>query len=328
MQEGSKPQAGDVLFFKRDDIETKHAGLVQRMLDRDARWALRTFGHVAIALDGVLALEAVPAEPNNSKNNQFKLPNTTELSDWSGCELRGGVRLAPIADLVIHAMRTKSDFVVLRGPKMNPEVGSILGPVSPFVVRLLGSQYSLEALKREAKAIFGETLTGLVASNFNWTSIPIDIATKIDLGAKSREQIAAMLPKCALPDAARTYYCSQLAICSLQACELFPPNVATDLTLPTGLYRLLHDRGWHDVTHIYRCGPEPKSYFRRTPASTAAYYTECLAMNVFAASGIPLELEVTFIAKALERATQLCEDVMRRLGVSSSQTPSPPDPGT
>ena len=95
---------------------------------------------------------------------------------------------------------------------------------------------------------------------FNWSSVPIGFATRLRLDQDLREKLASTVPNYVLPDAARTYYCSQLVVGCLNDADLLGPAQALETITPTGLYQLLVRRQWRDVSDIYRCVPETDRY--------------------------------------------------------------------
>jgi hypothetical protein len=110
------PKPGDVLFINTGDFETSVSIHIQGLIDPNAACATRGFGHVAITVSRLLALEAVPSRDLESEKEVFRLPQAVEFAPWSRAELRGGVRLTPIADVVIPVMPANKDFVALRCP--------------------------------------------------------------------------------------------------------------------------------------------------------------------------------------------------------------------
>jgi hypothetical protein len=311
MQDTPAPEPGDLLFLNSLDTETKVSGYIQRKIDPDAAPSDRTFGHVAIVIDRILALEAVPApDPKDLDKQLVRLPHTVEVGKWSRAELRGGVRLIPIADLVVPAMHPSAELVVLRSPDVDTAARSNLTPLHPTILRLLGSQYSIDALKEKAKTVFAGRLAKFIGAKVDWTSFPIDLATRIDIDDALREQTEGMFPDYALPDLARTYFCSRLILACLRIAELLPANVATEMTTPTGLYQLLTDREWTDVSTHYRCTPDTEHYLHRSPLAHAASYTSTLALTDLAIKSDALTLQVEFIESAMDRMNRGLLDVL------------------
>ena len=83
-----------------------------------------------------------------------------EFAPWSRAELRGGVRLTPIADVVIPVMSANKDFVALRCPIAGTDASSKLDPTGPQIIKRLGSQYSIADLKARAVAAYGKEYCG------------------------------------------------------------------------------------------------------------------------------------------------------------------------
>jgi hypothetical protein len=99
--EGSIPYKGAVIFINSSLRDTFASRLGQWLLDSIASDSPKTFGHTAIAINDTLAIEAMPADPADIAAISTPLPHTAKIAEWSGSELRAGVRLVPIADLII-----------------------------------------------------------------------------------------------------------------------------------------------------------------------------------------------------------------------------------
>jgi hypothetical protein len=313
MEVKSVPLPGDVLFFNSFDIGTIVSRIAQTKLDPDADGAIRTFGHVAIAISSLLALEAVPSDPEDMRGQTAVLKDTVAIGTWTGSELRGGVRLIPIADVVVPAMRGGKEMIVLRTLDVNEEALSKFTPFNPEVLRMLGSQYSIDLLRDKAGARVPKALIDFFGSKFDWTSAPIDLSTRIGVDREFRKRVEERLLDYSLPDAARTYFCSQAVIKCLKIAELVPNDLATDLTTPSGLYRLLVDRKWLDVSVFYRCAPDVKRYLHMTPSSHSASYTSTLAMTSVAIQQDAGGFGVAVIKSSLEAVARLCDGVMKKL---------------
>jgi hypothetical protein len=75
---------------------------------------------VAIVIDRILALEAVPAPDPKLDKQSVRLPHTVEVGKWSRAELRGGVRLIPIADLAVFGRKwDQSEKLIFRPVAMS-----------------------------------------------------------------------------------------------------------------------------------------------------------------------------------------------------------------
>jgi hypothetical protein len=257
MRDEQRPEPGDVLFLNSPSTgaistmvnrnKVSHlvgrllSGLVQKQLDPAP--GNKTFHHVAIVIDGLLALEAMPApNPEHREGRVFELPHTVEVGKWSGAELRGGVRLIPIADLVVPVMAPGGELVALRSADANMATQSTVTPLRSEIVRALGSQYSLQVLKDKAETDF-PMLTRLFGRWINLSSWPSDFATRVGVETSLRESLEARFPDFVLHEAARTYFCSQFVLHYLRITGLCEPDTGTETATPSGLHQLLLDRG-------------------------------------------------------------------------------------
>jgi len=123
-----RPESGDVLFLKPKCRDSKISIAIQRRIDPNSYVTELSFSHVAIVLDDIPALEAMPVDQSKVKSEKFGLPRTVELGKWTGSELRGGVRLVPIADVVMPAVNDNRGLAVLRTKNVGGEVSSTLNP--------------------------------------------------------------------------------------------------------------------------------------------------------------------------------------------------------
>jgi hypothetical protein len=264
-----KPRPGDVILVNSPNIETRMSRLWQ------IRDSPRTFGHVAITISELLAIEAVPADPKDMIGKVPQLPQTAKFGDWSGVELRAGVRLIPIADLIIPAIRRSAEYVALRKLDADEKILSRLTAHHEDVLNMLGSQYSIDVLINNAARILPKSVIERVGPKINWSSIPIDLVSHFS--AEMRQSIATHFLDFVIPDVARTYFCSQLVIECLGLVELLSSNDTTTITTPSALYGKLHDRGWADVSDIYFCDPETELYLNQTKSDCKVRYLGILA---------------------------------------------------
>ena len=311
MKVQSVPRPGDVLFFNSLDVATCLSCLAQTKLDPDAQDAIRTFGHVAVAVTNLLALEAMPSDPGDVGSHPATFTETLAIGAWTGSELRAGVRLIPIADLVVPAMRSNKELTVLRTLDVDEEAPSSFNPYHTDVLRMLGSQYSVDILRASASNLMPKNLAAFINPKLDWTSVPADLATRIGIDSELRERIEARLPDYSFYDAARTYFCSQAVVRCLKIAGLLEKGVGTDLTTPTGLFRLLLNRKWLDVTVFYKCAPDAQKYLDMTPLAHSASYTFALAMTSLSIQQDAVDLGLGLIRSSLEAVTKKCNDYTR-----------------
>ena len=300
-----QPKVGDVVFVSAEGKESAASQIIQKFVDPDARKSRRCFSHVAVVIDSLLALEAVPA-PDSSPS--FELPGAVELSAWTKSELRGGVRLIPIADLIIPQLE-KGTLAVVRAAIPPCETFSLSHPV---VLALMGSSYSIENLKTSALAWFPRTIADALSNKVNWTSRASDLAALADLSPELRENIAARFPNYALPAATRTYFCSQLVITCLELAGMLSPDKTTELTTPTGLYQLLESNDWTDVTKLY-ASADREAYLGMQRSSIRGSYYSRLALSDIAIRGQALGYATEFAKETLDAMSRLCAEIDARL---------------
>lgn len=297
MEDPELPQSGDVIFVGRPDIGTLASGLAQMAIDPDARRPRRLFGHAAVVVSPLVALEAYPAA-DELDGHSFELPHSVTRGQWTHAELRAGVRLIPIADIAIPAMKGGADLRVLRSADPPYTSGPPLTPGHQVVLTALGSQYSLGALTK-AKGLAAK-LGPAVARKLAWTSVPNDLATRLGINDDLRKRVEAMMPEFMLPDAARTFFCSELVVVCLRAAKLLPDDAGTERITPTGLDHLLTNRGWTDVSSLYQCQPDTDTYLHMTPLGHSASYTETLAITELGTKQLALILQVEFLKASLD----------------------------
>jgi hypothetical protein len=150
--------------------------VVQWLFDDEAKEAERGFAHAAIAYNKDVALEAVPAPDSEERN-------PTEKAFWTKVDLKFGVRVIPIQDLLMEAWKMKYDFVVLRSPRAVMENPNLIDFLSPSFAARVGSGYSLDDLKDPIAAYIGQEL-GTLGDLANWSAPARDLATEMQLTAE------------------------------------------------------------------------------------------------------------------------------------------------
>ena len=251
------------------------------------------------ALDRNLALEASPAPNKLPKGHEPpRLAATVEFGEWSDTELMGGVRLIPIADLVIPKMRRLRRVRVLRAPE---ETGSAfaLDYLDPQVLRRLGARYSIDVLRAKAAAII-RRLPKEVVAKFEWTSAPADIATYLDLDEELRVKIEQIIPGLDLPPAARAYFCSQLVVEVLELSGLRHARPMDAKMTPTGLATTLSREGWRDVSTLYRDGLSGGRYFGLSQGGVQAEYAKALHKATFGQVALQTQAWLEIMQGSLE----------------------------
>jgi len=252
-----KPVPGDVVFAVSRGKDPRLNIALQRWILDPARKHGPWFSHVALVLNDRLALEASTAPAAEDKS-------------WSGVELKEGVRLILLPDLLIDAEKA----CVLRTPAaatLGPDAFSIQ---KPHISTAYGSEYSINIFAdyvRQTAPVIASIADGLGYST-GWTSLPVDAATQV--GNDFRTQVLKTFPQHKFSLEARTYYCSELIVAILGIVGLLPAQYANAKLTPSGLYDALLANGWEVVTQE-DYSPEALcswSESDKTPWQTAYYF--------------------------------------------------------
>jgi hypothetical protein len=311
MTGGLPAKSGDVIFVNEPGKLSEILCELQRRLDPNAKQAALSFGHVAVAVDSILALEAYPEEQLPAGVRPI-LGDTTEIGKWSKSELFAGVRLKPIADIVIPAVREGALLAVLRSP--DPDGGTTDNRVTPFhpeVLRLLGSEYSIEEFKAKIPRVVMQSLEKVAGAKFAWKSTPDDFATRIGIDQELRRQVEALIPNFAMPAAARTFFCSQLIIECLIATNLLDAGPIWDGVTPSGLFKLLAERKWVEVTERYLCAPDTRYYHDMSPQTCAVGYAHTLHLTALARDQDVVRTQAEILDAAMRSASDFLKRQMR-----------------
>ncbi len=237
------PKRGDVLFFRAVSCEDFISSFVQWRIDPYARQTDQKFSHAALAIDDLLALDAVP--PSSKK----------QPSTWTGLEQTHGVRLVPLPDLYIDDNRP-AEFVVLRYPSASAgaEPGLVFDLVSK--ARAWGKAYSVVALRESFEEYLQDKLPDWVSkrlairfpARFDYASDAPFSFDRLDFDEDTRRLLEEWAPQANSQMEARRYYCSEFVAEMLKSVGLIEDRTSTAVLTPAGLFALLLKLGWRDVT--------------------------------------------------------------------------------
>jgi hypothetical protein len=301
-------QPGDVLFTRSEEKSALVSCLLQEwLLDPMAKGSRRHFSHVSIAIDSSFAIEAVPEEDEE--------PNEGDRKNWSEVQLRPGVRLIPLPDLFMPSLKKRSRFAVLRPRKRTP-VPKTFDLLSTEITRVLGSEYSLEQLKKSAESAIGFAMPTIIRNKlFDWSSSPEDLATRMGVDAELRAQLKASFSGYDFELEPRAFFCSQLVGYFLQRAELLPKKVDVKKLTPTGLFFILEKQPdpWEDVTDTDYSVESVIEASKVSKASCQAAYMERLAMVGLAQQSEAVKPAVEIIKRSMEKMTDFCDETLKKL---------------
>jgi hypothetical protein len=300
------PQYGDVLFIRsREKSSFVSAYLQKYLLDPLARTSTRLFSHVAVAIDGSWALEAVPDEPSDCPDDEVG-----KLAEWTGVCLKHGVRIVHVADLIIPARRHALDFAVLRpGSEILASAKSLLA-TSPEIVELIGNAYSVDRLKATVESAIGFALPRMIKKNFfDWSSNPEDLATKMGVDAEFRAKVAQGVLELDLKLQSATYFCSQLVVELLHRANILSESEKLDDITPTGLFNVLthHKPDWVDVTDTDYSREAVECMTQVSVSSLRDSYATQLALIRLALMGIAVSNNFAVTQAGVEAMTRSCD---------------------
>ena len=300
-----KPQALDVLFTGgKEDTASFLSLLLQPISDPGARRGTRRFAHVALVLDEWLALEAVP------------LGDAPETGAYSGAQLRAGVRLVPVHDLLHPLWGGGAPFAVLRSRHADI-AGATLALESESIAEVMASEYSLTELRQAAEAklrVVPDVVTAWLRGKIDWSSPQANLGAQL-VGDEVRRSLERTIPGFTFPFKTCTYFCSKLVAELLTKGGIAAFDRPPSSISPTGLFAVLTaSADWMDVTvsDYAPAGMEPPS-----EAACLAAYT--LAMEALDARLVMLGYDTTI--RVLQAGTayvqdefQHVSDVMEELG--------------
>lgn len=284
------------------------------MVDPAANAAQFVFDHVAIAITDGLALEAMPApQVDENEKEQFELPRTVQFSKWSNVELEGGVRIIPILDLAFPTLPKGGYLNVLRHGSLDQAQLTRFNVAEPEIARIIGSEYSVKTLESAAARIFGPTLTNRTSLKLKLTSVPTDTATKLGLTEEFRKQLENQLPQYAVPEAARSFFCSQLVVLLLERLGLLSNDMDPAISTPTGLYKTLFEQNWNDVTDQSYHKTAIKDAVEGSPSSCGREYYSVLSIASLASQQEVLTQHSEIHAATQNRAIEILDTLNARI---------------
>jgi hypothetical protein len=302
------PRRGDVLFTNGcNPVEAIISVLAQQLVDPLAKGENAGFGHVAIALDNFHAFEAMPeSKDKKSVRSDGRLK---QVARWSGVKLEFGARLVPLPDIFIP---NRSRLTVLRAPETVELSEQAFEITSPFISSLVGSEYSIEALRNSAERILRIVSPYIIRVLAKGSSAPHDLAHEVAIDEELKARMT--VPSYAFPFESRTFFCSQLVIDVLKKANQSFTDQLPEKTTPTGLYRLLRKLGWKDVTESDYGASSIQNYNRSTRrAACRANYMESQAMLIINRELLASQESIKFIGETFNKLNAFCEETTQRL---------------
>jgi hypothetical protein len=245
------PKCGDIFFTRQTKgVESITSVLVQLLVDEKARKSSKQFTHAAIAADSKHVLEAVP-EPDEEEMRKARKDPTKGV--WSDVDLSFGVRVRPIPDLIIEAWKSGSDLVGLRKPSVSSDNCKQLDLGSDEILLRIGNPYSIDDIRYSLET-YVKKLTNIdlrpwtEAYAESWSSRATDLEALMGLTDEFRREMERVAPNCLTEYRSRKYFCSQLVSDLLCRADMLEAKHTTRDITPTGLYGILINLGWVDVT--------------------------------------------------------------------------------
>jgi hypothetical protein len=305
------PQRGDVLFIDDLDISAACSGFVQRQLDPLARGTDLTFEHVAIAIDDSFALEAMPAPKQVVESKPNEVAEQT-IGAWTEVRLESGVRIVPLPDILVPSWRHCTQLLVLRSPTPLPEVG-IFDLGSKEFLALIGSAYSVEPLKIAAEKAFSKIITNWIASKKSLSSPANNLAAKLGLKKEFLAKLAQELPNYEPLRELEPFFCSQLVLHVLTEAGAINTETPANAITPTGLYNLLSQLGWTEVTASDYSGKAISALATQSPTSYQAHY-----LTTRATIGVGRQLlgdteHVKLMNALIKKSQNTLDDILKRV---------------
>jgi hypothetical protein len=148
----------------------------------------------------------------------------------------------------------------------------------------------------------------------NGSSAPHDLAHELAIDEKLKARIAETVPSYVYPFQSRKFFCSQLVIDVLKKANQSFTDQLPEKTTPTGLYRLLRELGWNDVTESDYGASSIQNYDRSTMgAHCRANYSEAQAMLKINRQLLASQESIKFIGETFNALNAFCEETTRRL---------------
>lgn len=221
------PQPGDVVLIYSGNKSSFCSGFLQRALLDGGCFDKPWFSHAAIVLDSVFGYEACPKASISR----------------SGCKLPAGVRLIPLADLIIDA----PSVVILRHPAMPLSAAQAFEFDSPNIASLYGAAYSIFSLKKSAEERL-PLLVKAIPDRFFFANVDPDAFTQMCLERPDvLENLKDYLPRELTARLGRDYFCSHLVVEVLLHAGLVEVGWDAPPSTPCGLYDLLKEKKWVEV---------------------------------------------------------------------------------
>jgi hypothetical protein len=228
----AKPQRGDVIFVYSGGKDGLVNVALQKWVFNKERDYGPWFSHVALALDDQIALET--STP----------PSKDDPQTWSGAQLKGGVRVIAIPDLLFGSKYWR----VLRSAEAAKLPKDAFLIPKPYISGLYGSKYSIKVFENYAREVapLVAAASDISGHSAGWTSDPTDVAHKI--GEEFRKRVLEDFPNHKFIFKERTFYCSDLVRVILSVLEVVPEQDPQARVTPSSFFDQLKGYGWEDAT--------------------------------------------------------------------------------
>lgn len=304
------PAAGDVIFTGAAKMELLFSWAAQLLIDPAARRSPSSFGHVAIACDEDLALESVPA-PENGQG---------EKGAWSQVDLGFGVRPILIADILIGAKRAGHRFHVLRAEDPPSNLKQALARDSKFLEGVIGSQYSIDALKESAEAKLNRPIPAALEGYLDWSAKATNLQARAELTAEHVKQLAEIMPEYAEHLSSQSYFCSQFVRELLVRTKLVNAVEIEPRITPTGLYARLLEIGWQDVTETDYASDAVRNLALDRSGAAGAHFITMHGIDEMNLRMHALAMQVRVIEHSMNRMNELLDEHNKTLTKISGGT--------
>jgi hypothetical protein len=327
------PLRGDVIFTTSRGVERIVSIWVQKKADPLAHEFLRAFTHVAVAVSDDMALEAVP-EPNKVPDFVERLIDLKSGEDqyhtpWTEVKLDFGVRVIPIADILVGVHKYDKEIAVLRTNKIvSPEASSWLDLKTLEIVALIGSGYSLDPIHVAIAAKLNYLQAAMMEQAPPQFASAEDLKTLLNLTPEQWKKFEEWAPDSLPAYTSRQFFCSQLVPFLLTRSGYLEPGTAHEVITPIGLFKVLSQLGWSDVTGV-NYSPEAVRRIIGDKSSALRCGNGFLfekQMIILGRQRIAIGAAGDSIAGAMDEMNRNVEATITRLGDMNTDRKDPPKP--
>ena len=222
---------------------------------------------------------------------------------WSGISLADGVRLRPLPDLFYKTHQR----LILRSPNVESLPADTFQLGTPYIASVFGSGYSIADIKSATKRL--RTLAQALPDK--WLSLsapPDDIAQMLRGAPEARVAFEKHLRATGFASTVNDYFCSKFVAALLSRAGLISDR-STTIT-PCGLFDLLKESGWTDVTQSDFGEEGLQEWFRSDESGWRAAYNDDVA---FVQRVRAQEYLLAGLGAANEKAQEECASIAELL---------------